>query len=305
MSTTDTEVAAEIESKARTMGWMPKDQYKGNPDHWLDAKAYVKKGEEFIPFLRANNRRLEEQVQSLTSKLTDQERLLRANDAALKALQESNNETTRAAAETSREELIEGIEAARREGDVRKEEELRSKLQETNAKIKQAAKPNGDGTVHTRPDAGTAPPGSAGGGEDFTQRQEWKDFVRDNPWVKEDPVMLSAANALMTKMIADGDITTAMTPRERWDKVAEATKKRFGVAGNPRREAPARVEGTRGTGDGAAGGGGSGQSYEDLPQDAKTACDKQSRDPRLVGKGKKYADVAAYRQYYLKMYYGE
>jgi hypothetical protein len=96
-----------------------------------------------------------------------------------------------------------------------------------------------------------------------------------------------------------------MTPRERWDKVSNATKKRFGITDNPHREAPPRVEGGRPSGDGAAGGGDSAHSFDALPAEAKAACNKQSKDARLVGPGKKYKDVAAYRQYYLSMYYGE
>jgi len=50
------------ETKAKAMGWSPKDEFRGDPDRWVDAETYVRRGEEFIPFLRANNKKLEEEL---------------------------------------------------------------------------------------------------------------------------------------------------------------------------------------------------------------------------------------------------
>jgi hypothetical protein len=290
---------SEVETRAREMGWVPETEFHGDKTRWLDAEAYVKRGEEFIPFLRANNRKQEAEISSLKAKIEEQNKLLRANTAALTELAEANNATTREAVEESRRDIIGKLAEARREGDTETEITLTDQLEETNEKLR-AAKTDSlkgpNGSVIQSPTAVGAT------GEDFTQRTEWKEFVAREPWVKEDPVMLAAANAIMIKMIADGEMTD-LTPAQRFNKVAQATKKRFGISENPRREEPTRVEGTRSSGEGSNNN--EGNDYDSLPADARAACDKQAKDPRLVGKGKKYPDIAAYRKYYAKMYNGE
>lgn len=37
----------EVEQQAMSTGWMPKDQWSGNPDDWVSARQYVKNGELF------------------------------------------------------------------------------------------------------------------------------------------------------------------------------------------------------------------------------------------------------------------
>ena len=278
------------EDRAREMGWLPKEEYRGQAE-WIDAEAYLKRGESMMPFLRANNRKLDEQNRALQARLEEQGRLLKANEAALNELREVNNERTREAAEQSVDDLIQGIKEARTANDVDKEIELQGRLDDTRAKLREAertkTKPNADGTV----------------GEDFTQRQEWKDFSAANPDIVNDPVAIATANAIMIQMIAKGEITSTMTPQARWQKVADATKKRLGIVDNARRQEPSKVEGSRPSGEGSSERSTGGKSFSDLPQAAKDACGRQEKDSRLVGPGKKYKDVAAYRAYYVGKYF--
>ena len=57
------------EDRARAQGWRPKDEYNGNPDRWVDAEAFVKRGEEELPVVRERNRHLESRVTELNQKL--------------------------------------------------------------------------------------------------------------------------------------------------------------------------------------------------------------------------------------------
>jgi len=292
------------EDRAKEMGWLPKEEYRGQAE-WVDADTYLKRGESMMPFLRANLRRSEEQNRTLNQRLEEQGRMLKANEAALQELREVNNERTREAAEQSVDDLVQGIKDARTANDVDKEIELQGRLEDTRAKLREAkTKPNSDGTVVTRPGAGVAPSGATG--EDFTQRQEWKDFSAANPDIVNDPIAIATANAVMIQMISKGEITAEMTPQTRWQKVADATKKRLGIVDNPRREAAPRVEGSRPSGEGSSDRSTGVKSFSDLPQQAKDACDRQAKDSRLVGVGKRYKDVAAYRAYYVgKFFEGE
>ena len=54
-------------AKAEDMGWTPKDQFKGDPSKWLPAAEFVRRGEEFVPFLKATNKKLDAKVHKLES----------------------------------------------------------------------------------------------------------------------------------------------------------------------------------------------------------------------------------------------
>ena len=40
------------ESEAKTLGWVPKEAFNGDPDQWRPADAYLKRGKEINGFLR-------------------------------------------------------------------------------------------------------------------------------------------------------------------------------------------------------------------------------------------------------------
>ena len=48
-------------------------------------------------------------------------------------------------------------------------------------------------------------------------------------------------------------------------------------------------------------GGSSGRSYASLPADAREACDRQGK--KLVGEGRAFKDMSAWRSYYTKLFY--
>ena len=77
-----------IEERASAMGWSPQENFKGDPERWVDAETYVKRGEEFIPFLQADKRKLTQDVEALRGKLTQMEQTLKASSETIEALRE-------------------------------------------------------------------------------------------------------------------------------------------------------------------------------------------------------------------------
>ena len=77
--------ADEVETKARTMGWLPKEKFKGPESSWVDAEQYVKRGEEILPILKANNDKL---VQRVTQTETANNELREQLQAATEAIEE-------------------------------------------------------------------------------------------------------------------------------------------------------------------------------------------------------------------------
>lgn len=48
----------DYEAEAREMGWTGKDEFKGDEARWVDAETFVKRGEEMMPILKAQNKKL-------------------------------------------------------------------------------------------------------------------------------------------------------------------------------------------------------------------------------------------------------
>ena len=61
-----------VEEKARGMGWMPLEEFKGNPDRWRPADEFVQRGENYVPILKDRVKKLEEDL-SIALKVTKAE----------------------------------------------------------------------------------------------------------------------------------------------------------------------------------------------------------------------------------------
>lgn len=53
------------ESEAKEMGWVPQDQFKGDPDKWRPADEFVRRGEDILPIVRKQNEKLHGEVKEL------------------------------------------------------------------------------------------------------------------------------------------------------------------------------------------------------------------------------------------------
>lgn len=53
---------SEAEQKALKMGWVPKEEFKGDPNNWRPAEEFVERGENMIPILRKNLTKAEQRA---------------------------------------------------------------------------------------------------------------------------------------------------------------------------------------------------------------------------------------------------
>ena len=65
-------MSEEVEVKARNMGWLEKDEFKGDPELWTDAAAFLERGENIMPILKE---RLDKMDKDLTEKTTQLEKV--------------------------------------------------------------------------------------------------------------------------------------------------------------------------------------------------------------------------------------
>jgi len=284
-------MAEEIEARAKELGWAPKEQFKGDPERWVDAVTYVQRGEELVPLLKATTRKQGEKITQLETKLTKAEAALATATDAISALTEATSKANLDKVRDSKKEIKAALVKARTDGDVEQEVELHDKLSEVNEAIK--ASETAAGTTKASKTASGEPAPK----EDLTQNPEWIAWTTDNEWWGIDKRKTALAMGVAQELREKGDTSQG---KAFWDKVAKETNETLGVKPNTMRDIPSKVEGdTRGS----AGGNGRGRSYEDLPKEAKDACEVFAE--RVVGKGRAFADVASWRKHYTAEYFKE
>lgn len=232
--------AAEIESKAERMGWTPKERFKGDPDKWIAADEFLKRGEQLMPLLQANNRKLETANKKLASEVADMRQ-------TMERFAEHHTKTEQRAYERALSDLKGQASAAAEMGDANAVNRITGEIADLAAdaaKSKEAPKPK------------PAP------SEDVTEAQE--EFFEANPWFNTDRVMRAAAIEIADQIKADYP-----DPKKQLAEVAKRIRAEFPHKfTNARRTEAGAVEGAPNRGSKTAG-----KTYSDLPADAKAACD--------------------------------
>src|SRR2546421_12509972 len=83
--------AEETEVKAKELGWAPKEEFRGNPEKWVDAETFLKRGEEILPLVKAQNRKLQNEVTALQRENAETKGLLRASMESIEELKNFNS----------------------------------------------------------------------------------------------------------------------------------------------------------------------------------------------------------------------
>lgn len=282
---TDTEDngGVEFESSAREMGWVPQDEWKDDPDRWVDAKTFVERGEQILPILQANNRRLKKDLLTRDKELDTLKQSLEAAQKSIKALQKQYTETTKREVEKAKAELREQLINAREAGDTRAELAIQDKLDDLKTAQTQAQEDHDDkqGTQ------GTEQPGLH---PDFIAWQ------KENPWFgdtsnQDNKKRTRALIRIGEDLREDGDTTTGITFM---NKCLAELEKQEGKSTQAR--TTSKVEG----GNSNARLGGGGREFDKLPKEAKDVCHSQTE--MFVGPGKKFKIEKEWEDEFAKLY---
>lgn len=233
VSTDETDVAPSVEERAQLMGWRPQAEFKGDKDRWIDAETFVKRGEEILPILKANNA-------SMERALADERKERAKLEKTLKDFADHHGKTEARAYDKALKEIQSQIAAAASVGDVQGVLDATEELTELRAEAK--AKP-----------AAEAP-----GSPEF---DAWRE---DNDWYGKDKALSGAFDALCAEVIAEGYTTPKVGLSEAMKRLKAEFPAKFE---NPARRQAATVEGA------GAPPRTKGKGYADLPPDAKAMCD--------------------------------
>lgn len=275
-----------IEDRAKSMGWAPKEEWRGSPDKWIDAEAFVTRGEEILPILRATNRHLQDDVSALKNELSATKAALQNSAAAIEELKKFNSDANRAKMKESKEALVKQLKEARAEGNVEAEVEINDQLDSVRAAERDSEKP---------PAPSTKPNGTEADPRNNPEYQAW---IADNPWFESNSRKRALAVAIAAEMRQDPQYA-GVTGRKFFDIVTQETEKTLGTP-PPQPRKITKVEGSGQLG----GDSGPPRSFADLPAEAKAGCDKMGE--RLIGpanKGFAYATLKDWREAYTTKYF--
>jgi len=226
-----------IEVQARAMGWVPEDEFKGNPEMWKDAETFVKNGYEVLPILRERTKTMATKMDEVTQKLAKTESLLATLTEHHKKTDELAYKRALADLKAEQRKAVEDNDVERFDAIDRKLEQLEKPEQSTN-------------------DANLDPGFVA-----------WKS---ENPWYDNDAELSVYADSIAGFVERTSGLKGG---KAFFDKVTEEVKARYpDKFKNPNREKPNAVEGGGDNNTGPVKP--KKKTYSDMPQDAKEACDE-------------------------------
>lgn len=198
---------ADVEARARNLGWKPLDQFKGDEKDFIDASEFVRRGEEVLPIMKAANSKLEKQVQRL--------------EKTLEKFAEHHSKTEARAYERA----LSDLEARQAEAvEANDHQAVKDITKEMVALEKEVAKPKVD----------------EGDSADEDAFNEW---VAENPWFKKDKGLRAAAIGIAEEIKHEYSDSLKDQKRQRAE-VVERIKAEFPEKfTNPNRTRAAAVEG--------------------------------------------------------------
>ena len=106
---------ADVEARARLMGWKDKSEFDRPPERWVDAETFVARGENILPVLKENLHAMEEKLGTANKRIADMQAEFAANAKAVEHIREmSVTAEVRAFERAKREIARERADAQRR-----------------------------------------------------------------------------------------------------------------------------------------------------------------------------------------------
>lgn len=277
----------EIEQEARSLGWLPEDEFKGPKHKWVDASKFIDKAQHVLPIMAKNNKRMQSELLTRDQKIANLEAAVANSEKAIAVMEKHFSAATKAQVAAAKKELAEQIKLARDSGDVDVELALLEQLDSVKADEKAAT-----ATQSKKED----PPSRK---EDKVEiAPDIKEWLSENSWYGTDKKLAKAMDRTCEDLREAGDTSTGA---EFLEKAHKMMLKRLEYIKDfeEREKKVSKVEG------GAPGRGGSSgnssKSFASLPADAKKAC-HEDKDI-LVGSNKKYKTLKDWEDAYAKMYY--
>ena len=261
-----TEQEPDAESRARKMGWHPKDEYEGSgrdPAKWVDAEEFVRRGENELPVLRERFRKSERLAEKQAKQLAEGNKLLRDLVASQKADRDKAVKAALSKAEKDRKEAISV-------GDIAETERLSGEIEEHKDALNQPVAAEREHRAESKAEI----------------PEEVIEWVDANPWFTSDKTLNAFATAQYGEFLAD----KSLNETQRLAKVRAEVVRRFPEKfSNPRRTHQPSVESGNGNVNGRRK---MEKGWSDLPRDAQDIADRLIRQGAVKDRASYLKDYA-------------
>ena len=233
----DADPVAEMETEARDQGWLPQDEYKGNPEQWRDATEFVEFGRKMNPILRKNN-------EELKKELAEQRAMMEGYKGSVDALIALKAKESKAQYDAQLNFVKSQMREARNQGDHAVADQLEDELENMQQQPPEQIVPAQQEPAHA------------------FSKDDLAGWAKENQWFATDPQLQKLADSFAIKMWSENK---QVTGRAFLDAVTAEVKDI--VPHKFTRRTNTTVE------SGNHGATASVPGYERLPQEAKDLCD--------------------------------
>jgi hypothetical protein len=244
--TDETNVQPELnlaEAEAAQFGWVPEGEYKGNPEDWKDAETFLKRGKEINGFLRKDLEKIKHKNQTLESELSE---IRETMEEFRKYHNETEARAYKRALDDLKKQKVEAIE----QGDGARVIEI-------------------DDTIESIKEAQAKPTPKAEKKTDTSYDKDYFEWAKVNTWYVTNPEAKAIAELY-------GAEINAKFPEKKGKEFLEEVTNLVKESHPEFFTNPARNVGMVGSSsDGRSpSGNNKKKGYNDLPAEAKAACDK-------------------------------
>lgn len=235
--------SSQFVEEATSQGWVPKEKFRGNEEDWVDAKTFVERGKEINPILRQNNERLKRELEQLRNQLED----TNISVKEFKKFQEEVMERKIQEYETQIKDLKTAKKEAIAVGDGERVVDIDDQIDQ----LKEAQRQAKDTPKEVeRPKA--------------QPTQEFLEWQEENSWYKENRDMQEEADLIGEALFKKGVIGQQLL-KEVSTRIKRMYPEQFVSRKSPVEDTP--------HGRGNPSSAKKKRTYENLPADAKAACD--------------------------------
>jgi len=245
----------QVEKEARIFGWVPKEEFRGSDSDWVDAEVFVKRGKEINPILRKNNellmKKLDEKAKEIDS--------IKASVEEFKAFQQESFE--RKAAEY--EVQIAQLKSQKREAIAAGDGDLVVDIDDQIDSLKDAQK---EAKAEAKKKA--EEPAKTEAQVSIPNDPDLQSWLGRNQWFGDDVEMTDVANGLGSSVRRQ---FPHLSGRAFLDKLDEKIVEYFPHKTLGKKAKGSAVDSTGNVRGGTTSGK---KSYDNLPDDARQACDR-------------------------------
>ena len=241
----------EAEERAKSMGWVPSEEFKGDPEKWVDAETFLKRGDEILPIMKERLSKMEGRFQEQSEGYKKQSDKIEKLTESLEKFAKFHKDTAKRSYERAIKDLKKRQRNAVEEGNVDVFDNIETEIEGLQQEIETPKETTTDDGEKINPDF-----------------EPWR---QQNPWYGTDPDLTAYANGVGPVLAKE---MPGVEGKVFYNELTKRVKKTF-----PHKfKAETKADPVEGGGETETTTTGKKKGWKDLPQEAKNAYNKNFAD---------------------------